>query len=105
MKENNLVLDMEARHMDNIRVFLACLRADWKWHNWSLAFCHEWEQEDRSGRESMSRKTGEQLRRGMNQVFSLLNFTIELEENVPEGYLPTLDVKVLDTGRATYKYF
>ena len=33
--------------------------------------------------------------------------TIELEDDFPEGYLSTLDiqVKVLDTGRATYKYF
>ena len=49
MKENNLVLDMEARHMDDIRVFMTCLGADWRLRNWSLAFCHEWEQEDRSG--------------------------------------------------------
>ena len=81
--------------------------AGWRRHNWSLAFCHEWEQEDRSEGGSMSRKTGEPLRRSMNQVFNFLNFTIELEEDFHEGYLPTLDiqVKVLDTGRATYKYF
>ena len=83
MKDYKLVL--EVRNMDNIRVFLACLRAGWRRHNWALAFCHEWEQEDRRGRESMSRKTGVQLRRSMNQVFSLLNFTIELEEDFPEG--------------------
>ena len=57
--------------------------------------------------ESMSRKTGEQLRMSMNQVFSFLNFTIEPEEDFLEGYLPTLNilVEVLDTGRATNKYF
>ena len=44
-----------------------------------------------------------------HEVFSFLNLTIELEveEDFPEGYLPTLDiqVKILDTGRATYKCF
>ena len=40
-------------------------------------------------------------------MFNFLNFTIELEEDFHEGFLLTLDiqVKVLDTGRATYKYF
>ena len=66
MKKNNLVMDMEARHIDNIRSFLACMRAGWRWHNWSLTFCIEGEQEDRSVGESMSRKTEEQLKRGMN---------------------------------------
>ena len=61
----------------------------------------------KTGVESMSRNTWEQLRRSINQLFYFLNFTIELEEDFPEGYLSTLDnqVKVLDTGKATYKYF
>ena len=40
----------------------------------------------KTGVESMSRKTWEQLRRSRNQVFFFLNFAIELKEDFPEGY-------------------
>ena len=47
---------------------------------------------------------GDQLR---SRVFSFLKFTIELEEDFEEGYLPTLDIqiRVLEDGTTTYKYF
>ena len=40
----------------------------------------------------------------MNEIFLFLNFTIELEEDFEDGYLPTLDTKlrVSVNGIVTY---
>ena len=43
----------------------------------------------------------------MNKIFLFLNFTIELEEDFEDGYLPTLDTKlrVRVNGIVTYIFY
>ena len=43
---------------------------------------------------SETNRTGEELKKSMNEIFLFLNFTIELEEDFEDGYLPTLDTKL-----------
>ena len=83
---------------------MGSLKEGWRWHEGNLAFSIEWEQEDKDSGKSETKRTGEELKKSMNEIFLFLNFTIELEEDFEDGYLPTLDTKlrVRVNGIVTY---
>ena len=92
---------------ENTRTVVGAEQEGWRWREGNLAFSIEWEHEAKDSVRSETNRTGEELKKSMNEIFLFLNFTIELEEDFEDGYLPTLDTKhrVRVNGIITYIFY
>jgi hypothetical protein len=78
--------------MDDERVALFPLRAGWRWHGEDLRWCPRWEMEDRGI--SPLKRTRRALFGTMTGFEDFLKFTMEIAEDFPDGWLPTLDTNL-----------
>ena len=99
---NNIQLETDARYVDDGRAILFSLRPGWRWIGSGLWFRADWEQEDKelSGLEITKRA----LYGSMQDLTGCLSFTVETSEDFPDGWLPTLDMKLRITSDNIIQY-
>ena len=96
LRELYIQIWLAIRYMDDGRTAMPPLKPAWRWTDGSLQFCIKWEREDQ---ELTSIEITKRVILGtLNGVETFLKFTIETEEDFPDGWLPTLDTKLRVTG-------
>ena len=100
-----IVIALAMRYMDDGRAFLAPIKAGWRWVEGDLVFCRRWEKEDQDM--SPTERTKKILHATMSNLEDFLNFTMETENEFPNGWLPTLDteLKMMADNRVEYRFF
>ena len=78
--------------MDDGRLVLYAIRPGWRWHKDGLWFREDWEDIDREL--SAIERTKRVIFGAMQGLTKCLAFTVETEEDFPDGWLPTLDMKM-----------
>ena len=103
--ELGLKIWLYSRYMDDGRAAMPPIKPGWRWQGSSLKYCIRWEQEDQEL--SDIEITKRVILRTLNGVEGYLSFTIETEEDYPEGWLPTLDTKLKVDGsnQILYDFF
>ena len=90
LEENNITKEEDGLYVDDGRAWLYGLRAGWRWVNDGLWYCEEWEQEDKT--KTLIHRTVDVVKDNMVGLTKCLEFTVESEEDYPDGFIPTLDL-------------
>ena len=90
---NILTMEENARYMDDIRVWMFCIRLGWRWTGEGLKFCIAWRKEERKQGMTGLQKTMQILEGMMNSICDWLNFTMESVDDFGEK-IPTLDLNI-----------
>ena len=87
---------LNSRYMDDGRTAMPPLKPGWRWVEQSLQYCIRWEREDQELTSEEITKKG--ILGTLNNVEDFLRFTVETEEDFPDKWLPTLDMKLKVSG-------
>ena len=105
MEKLGILIWLNTRYMDDGRLFLPPIRRGWRWSQGKVQFCKKWELEDwELGPEEVTRRV---IAGTMGGVEEYLNFTTEVGEDFPGGWLPTLDtsLRVTPENKIQYKFY
>ena len=106
LNKNNIRLEEGARYKDDIRLLHKSIKEGRRWDGYGLAYCEEWEEEDKRNGETQTQRTGRILKDVMNSIIYFLNLTIEIEDDFDDRKLPTLDVKIwYQDGRVLHEHY
>ena len=90
------------RYMDDGRILLPAFRPGWRWVNGELKFTLAWEREDASlTPQEITRRV---IQGTLGDIHPFLQFTTEIGDEFPDGWLPTLDLKVRVNGDNQVEY-
>ena len=103
---SNLTTEEKARYMDDIQVWMFCIRLGWRWTEGRLKFSMAWRREEQKREMSGLLKTMEVLSCMMNSVCDWLRFTMECIDDFG-GKLPTLDLSiwVMEDNTVVYIFY
>ena len=87
---------LNSSYMDDGRTAMPPLKPGWRWVEQSLQYCIRWEREDQELTSEEITKKG--ILGTLNNVEDFLRFTVETEEDLPDKWLPTLDMKLQVSG-------
>ena len=90
------LLLFNSRYMDDGRTAMPPLKPGWRWVEQSLQYCIRWEREDQELTSEEITKKG--ILGTLNNVEDFLRFTVDTEEDFPDKWLPTLDMKLKVSG-------
>ena len=96
---------LNARYMDDGRIFLPPIKRGWRWEEGRIQYCKRWEEEDRELEpEEVTRRI---IAGSMAGIESYLEFTTEVGGDFVDGWLPTLDaaLKVTPENQVLYKFY
>ena len=101
----NIMTELDGRYVDDGRLILHAVRAGWRWYRGGLWYRTEWESEDVCL--SDIERTKRVIQGAMQGLTDCLTFTVETEEDFPDGWLPTLDMKlrVDEANQIEYNFF
>ena len=102
LTEVNIQTEDDERYVDDARAFMYPIRPGWRWMRGSLWWRADWEREDLMLSDVEITKRA--VFGSMQGLTDCLSFTVETQEDFPDGWLPTLDFKIRITKDNIVEY-